>query len=640
MLSTRLVTHSFCDYLSYTRHSKKKKKKAKQDGDASESESDEEEEAERQAQLLLEMQRKEADFDVRRYFQSLLSPDTIKMYCFLLATYRDNSARVNHYIHSFFYRIKHFPIYPNEKEWTMQPLLYNIHVLLLFHRMLQDAAIQKQPDFKAFLDFIRGVVRDYFALAQQNHLLFVESLLRQPYAVKSALLLQRNYEPLDSMAKSKSEAIALGREKQIALINEVRRQKRAIDAEELEGEEEFQFTLAPSDFQASSTLAAKRTSGDDASEGEAEFDAAAVAAASAPKPKAKKPRAATSKAGTDRAKNWTKVEDRYLEKMYRMYRHLPSVYEVISYEDMFQDRDRTAEQIERRVKFLKLHRKTHDSSDEEEDAASKSEDSDDEENTHSKPNDSDGDLDLELLARGSAAPHESTRPRRRLRRVSAQSDDDEDSEDDLLQQLVGGRKAVAGGADASAGSHSPDTAANGHDEENDEEVAAAAPTQDVDEDMAEDDADEVETRDGEAQVTEATDSEHATQALESGDASTQVMDDDDETQVADTQMLVDDDDGMEITTAAAADKEEDDATKADSATASTQLLEEDAMEATQDAAEDEATAAVAPAAAADNDDDAPLPPHKRSRDSVADDDSAKDAAASGSPQKKVARAEE
>uniref|UniRef100_K3XC73 Timeless N-terminal domain-containing protein n=1 Tax=Globisporangium ultimum (strain ATCC 200006 / CBS 805.95 / DAOM BR144) TaxID=431595 RepID=K3XC73_GLOUD len=299
----------------------KKKKNKKADGKGGEEDSDsneDEEESERQAQLLLEMQRKEADFDVRKYFQSILSSDTIKMYCFLLSSYRENSAKVNHYIHSFFYRAKHFKIQKHE-EWTMQPLLFNIHVLLLFNKMLQDPLIQKQSEFKNFLEFIRGVVRDFFTLAEKNHLLFVEALLRQPYAAKTAMLLQRNYEPLDTMAKSRSEAVALGREKQIALINEVRRQKKAIDAEELEGEEEFQFTLQPSDFQLSSLVAAGKArkiqeDEDSGSEEEVSLGGPNVSTPSKKSPAKSSANAAAAKkktkAASERAKNWTKVEDR------------------------------------------------------------------------------------------------------------------------------------------------------------------------------------------------------------------------------------------------------------------------------------------------------------------------------------------
>ncbi|CEG42156.1 DNA topoisomerase I-interacting protein [Plasmopara halstedii] len=206
--------------------------------------STDEEESERHTQLLMEMQRKEADFDVRRYFLSMVSGDTVRMYTSLLAEYRDNSSKVNHYIHSFFYRTKHFQIYQQEK-WTMQPMLFNIHVLLVFNKMLHDTYIQRLPEYTTFLDFIRGVVCDFFALADKNNLLLVEVFLRQTYPSKSCMLIQRCYDPIDSMSKSRSKAVALGKDKQIEALNESRRQRIALDHEDLEGETEFQFSLEP-----------------------------------------------------------------------------------------------------------------------------------------------------------------------------------------------------------------------------------------------------------------------------------------------------------------------------------------------------------------------------------------------------------
>ncbi|ETL86088.1 hypothetical protein L917_14457 [Phytophthora nicotianae] len=403
-------------YLDKKRQKKKRKEGESKDGEDSDDSSTDEEETERQAQLLMEMQRKEADFDVRKYFSSMVSADTIRMYCSLLADYRENSAKVNHYIHSFFYRTKHFKIYQQE-EWTMQPMLFNIHVFLLFNKMLQDSYIQRLPEYKNFLDFIRGVVRDFFTLADKNNLLFVEALLRQTYPSKSCILIQRSYDPMDSMSKSKSEAVALGRERRIEAINESRRHRIALDHEELEGEAEFQFTLGPSDFQ-STSLVDKETKED---EGEAEGDAEGSSEAATAKPKLKR-KTPMSRAATERAKNWSKVEDRYLAKVYMKFRHLPSVYEVISYEDMFQERDRTPEQIERRVKYLKLHRKTHDSSDEEENEQSASDgehNGDLEENTVRESR-----LEKDL------AKLDTARSRRRLRRGADLSDDD--SDDDML----------------------------------------------------------------------------------------------------------------------------------------------------------------------------------------------------------------
>jgi hypothetical protein len=464
-------------HMAETRKQKKKKtgdgvEGADGDDDGDDDDSGDEEEAERRAQLLLEMQRKEADFDVRRYFQSILSFETIKMYCHALAHYRTNSAKVNHYIHSFFYRAKHFRIHKDD-EWTLQPMLFNIHVLLLFNKMLQDPLMQKH-EYKGFLDFIRGVVRDFFTLADKNRLMFVETLLRQPYAAKSCLLMQRNYEASDGLTRSRAEAVALGRQEKLDRISEARRQKKALDAEDLDGEAEFTFTLNPTDFQASSLVAsgengkgsrsastAERMDDED-DEGEAEFDGGAIA----PSPAASRPKRRTQ-AATERAKNWTKIEDRFLKKVYMQYRHLPSVYEVISYEDMFQDRDRTPEQIERRVKYLKLHRATHDSSDDEE-GADKGKDSNDkglaeddddgvafdndtttEETRLPKGlsmDDDDDSSDENAGARGASTSRLSRR--RRLRRAAA--NDDEDSDDDLFSSgaLSSSRQAVEADTDA------------------------------------------------------------------------------------------------------------------------------------------------------------------------------------------------
>ncbi|CAH0516231.1 unnamed protein product [Peronospora belbahrii] len=409
-------------YLDKKRQKKKRNDEESKDGVDSDGSSTDEEETEKQAQLLMEMQRKEADFDVRKYFSSMVSADTVRMYCSLLADYRENSAIVNHYIHSFLYRINHFKIYPQEK-WTMQPMLFNMRLLLIFDQMLQDTYIQRLPEYKNFLDFIRSVVRDFFALADNNNLLFVEALLRQTYPSRSCMLIQRSYDPIDFVSKSKSEAVAPGRDRQIEAINESRRHRIALDHEELEGEAEVQFTLGPLDFKSTSLV------DKDDKEDEGMDESKAVDSLSSPSKTAfvaisKSKRMTSSRAAAERAKNWSKVEDRYLAKVFMKFRHLPSVYEVISYEDMFQERDRTPEQIKRRVKYLQLYRKTHDSSDEDEVDESKSDGAQDEvqEEYGRTVRESRFEKDLAAL--------NTVRPRRRLRRGADLSDDD--SDDDML----------------------------------------------------------------------------------------------------------------------------------------------------------------------------------------------------------------
>jgi timeless len=113
-----------------------------------------EEESERKSQLLIEMQRKESEFDVHKYFSTFISNDIIKMYTFLLENYRENSPKVNHYIHSFFHRVKFFKIYKSE-EWTMEPILFNIRVLGLFDQMLHDKQIIRRSEYKHLLEFIK-----------------------------------------------------------------------------------------------------------------------------------------------------------------------------------------------------------------------------------------------------------------------------------------------------------------------------------------------------------------------------------------------------------------------------------------------------------------------------------------------------
>ncbi|KAL4154636.1 hypothetical protein PRNP1_006753 [Phytophthora ramorum] len=450
-------------YLDKKRQKKKQAGGESKEGEDSDDSSTDEEETERQAQLLMEMQRKEADFDVRKYFSSMVSSDTIRMYCSLLTDYRENTAKLNHYIHSFFYRTKHFRIYPQE-EWTMQPMLFNIHVLMLFNKILQDTYIQRLPEYKNFLDFIRGVVRDFFTLADKNNLLFVEALLRQPYPSKSCMLIQRNYDPIESMSKSKSEAVALGREKRIDAINESRRHRIALDHEELEGEAEFQFSLGPSDFQ-STSLVDKEDKEDE--------DNASSNPSGAAKPKQNK-KTPMSRAATERAKNWSKVEDRYLAKMFMKYRHLPSVYEVISYEDMFQERDRTPEQIERRVKYLKLHRKTHDSSDEDENEQSHSEG---EQGGEQKGEEEESTRVLrESRLEKDLAALDSARPRRRLRRGADLSDDDSDDE-----LLLGGSNPTAANLSQSTSAVAPanEESVNASNAADDDEMRGKSPTEDV-----------------------------------------------------------------------------------------------------------------------------------------------------------------
>nr|CCA27917.1 conserved hypothetical protein [Albugo laibachii Nc14] len=171
--------------------------------------------------------RKEADFDLHRYFRSILNHDTIRMYAFVLGNYRENSVKVNHYIHSFFHRVSKFQI---EGELTTKPMLFHIRVLTVFNAVLQDKTINNDQWYRSLVAFIQSIVRDFFALAEKNHLLYVEALLRQSYAVKSCISMQRIYEPIVPMAPRKSAV-------------EVKRAEQRLSDE---GEVEFKLSVTES----------------------------------------------------------------------------------------------------------------------------------------------------------------------------------------------------------------------------------------------------------------------------------------------------------------------------------------------------------------------------------------------------------
>ncbi|KDO34873.1 hypothetical protein SPRG_00933 [Saprolegnia parasitica CBS 223.65] len=303
------------------------------DAEDDDEDDDEEDEEDGDRQMQLEMRRKEEEFDTRKYFGSMISHESIKMYCYLLRHYKTNSAKVNHYVFSFFYRVQGFQALMGEDP-TMEPMLFNIQCLMTFNTMLQDPSIQNKKEFRHILDFLRTTVRHFFALAETNHLLYVESLIRHPFAPRTCVMIQRRYKSLlpESLVAPKGRRDLSSDDDDDDDVRVVRPREL-----EIEGEAEFDFMAA-----APSILVAK--------------DPATTTTKAKP---ARKPRAKT--------KTWSVIEDKYLTKMYFKFKHLPSVFEVISYEDMFQDRDRTPDQIERRVKHLKLHKKTHDDDDDDDD---------------------------------------------------------------------------------------------------------------------------------------------------------------------------------------------------------------------------------------------------------------------------------
>ncbi|KAF0752634.1 hypothetical protein AaE_005962, partial [Aphanomyces astaci] len=91
--------------LQKRRHGQAKKPKSKDDENESEEETD--------RLIEQEMRRKEVQFDSKKYFGSMVTHETIQLYCYVLHQYKTNTAKVNHYVYAYFFRVQQFHVRPS-----------------------------------------------------------------------------------------------------------------------------------------------------------------------------------------------------------------------------------------------------------------------------------------------------------------------------------------------------------------------------------------------------------------------------------------------------------------------------------------------------------------------------------------------
>jgi timeless len=136
-----------------------------------------------------------AQFDVKGYFcRKIVSNQLISMYTHLLGQYKVNSASVNHRILAMLLRISRteivapevqdadVPINPiGSREVTLEPLLFNIHLVVTAGKILGDPSIgNDQKDFRELIAFCTNFFSRFLSTSQKNPMLFVETLFRQP----------------------------------------------------------------------------------------------------------------------------------------------------------------------------------------------------------------------------------------------------------------------------------------------------------------------------------------------------------------------------------------------------------------------------------------------------------------------------
>jgi len=132
-------------------------------------------------------------FDLTSYLvRKLVSNHTVFLYTHLLSQYSVNSPQVNHRVMTFLLRLSKVEIATNEddddaprnplttKTVTLEPMLYNMQMMLVLNQILQDSLIRDKKEYSSLLQFAARLVRRFAELVHRNPFLYVECLFRHP----------------------------------------------------------------------------------------------------------------------------------------------------------------------------------------------------------------------------------------------------------------------------------------------------------------------------------------------------------------------------------------------------------------------------------------------------------------------------
>ncbi|KAL3910148.1 MAG: hypothetical protein SGILL_007808 [Bacillariaceae sp.] len=141
---------------------------------------------------IAKMRATAADFDIKGYLvRKVVSNQMVTMYGHLLAHYKINSSVVNHRAIAMFLRMMRVeiaspdvadvetPMNPlGTKRATLEPMLYNLQLIMVMEQILNDATIRKEKDFESLLQFGTSLMYKFRSAADTNPMLYVESLFR------------------------------------------------------------------------------------------------------------------------------------------------------------------------------------------------------------------------------------------------------------------------------------------------------------------------------------------------------------------------------------------------------------------------------------------------------------------------------
>ncbi|XP_074386636.1 protein timeless homolog isoform X4 [Zonotrichia albicollis] len=135
-------------------------------------EPEEEEEEEDEEEEEQTMQVSEKEFNFLDYLKRFACAPVVRALVLLLRGYARNSARTNHCAARLLHRLA--------RELRMEPLLFQLSLFALFHRLLSDPAAAAHQELVTLAKFIVG---KFFALAATNKKAFVELLFWKSPAI-------------------------------------------------------------------------------------------------------------------------------------------------------------------------------------------------------------------------------------------------------------------------------------------------------------------------------------------------------------------------------------------------------------------------------------------------------------------------
>lgn len=144
------------------------------------------------SQKIAKMMATAADFDIKSYFvRKIVSNQMITMYTHLMTQYKVNAAVVNHRIIAMFLRLMRIeiaspdivdadtPVNPlGTRRTTLEPMLYNIHLMMTMEQILNDTSIRRDKEFESLIQFCTSLMYKFWSAAATNPMLYVECLFR------------------------------------------------------------------------------------------------------------------------------------------------------------------------------------------------------------------------------------------------------------------------------------------------------------------------------------------------------------------------------------------------------------------------------------------------------------------------------